>query len=152
MKLKPLIFVVVSLVSYLSFSQINNNIPIKYPLNVESPLSNAEKAMIEEVYQSQSEALIYNNPKALKDIKHLLRNRILIYKESNTKYQKKTKLLSQIPLNNQYNSNLKRDVVFNKERFNPLKYQLDFFKNGTYLYRIDKTDYFIQVTSQFRVN
>ncbi len=95
--------------------------------------------------------MVLNNPEFLKDIKHLLRNRIEIYEEADVSKQKKTKLLSQVSLNKTYNSNLKRDLSFNRDTFNPLKYQLDFFEKGTYLYQIDNTNYFILVTSQYRL-
>ena len=152
MKLKSLLFLTFFLIVSLSFAQRDNQILIKYPTNVEDPLTDKERDMIEEVYKSKSKTLIYDNDEQLKAIKHLLRNRILIYEESNPKFQKKTKLLSQVPLNSEYNPNIKRDTEYNKSSFNPLKYKLDFFSNGTYLYRIDGTNYFIQVTSQYRTN
>ena len=122
---------------------------IDYPSNVDAPLSKNEKAMIKEVYQSKAIQEVFNND-FLKDIKHLLRNRILIYEENNPKAQKKTTLLSEVPLFDDYNKDLKRDKKFDVSNFNPLKYKLDFFANGTYLYRVDNTNYFIQITSQHR--
>lgn len=136
--------------SIATFSQVKSGTSIQYPENVEAPLTKKEKAMIEDVYQAKTKELVYDNEQFLKDIKHLLRNRITIYKESNPKTQKKGMLLSDAPLFNEYNKDLKRDVDFDVENFNPLKYQLDFFANGTYVYRVDDTDYFIQVTSQHR--
>lgn len=148
MKLKLLVLLPLLFISFTAFSQ--NKIDINYPQNVEAPLTNKEKAMIKEVYQSEADNKVFNNDSFLRDIKHLLRNRITIYEENNQKAQKKCKLLSEIPLFDDYNKNLKRDVKFNISNFNPLKYKLDFFANGTYLYRIDNTNYFILVTSQYR--
>ncbi|WP_179005412.1 hypothetical protein [Winogradskyella forsetii] len=136
--------------SIATFSQNKSGITIQYPENVEAPLTKEEKAMIEEVYQSKTKELVYDDEQFLKDIKHLLRNRITIYQDSNPKTQKKGMLLSDTPLFNKHNKDLKRDVDFDLKNFNPLKYELDFFANGTYVYRIDNTDYFIQVTSQHR--
>lgn len=148
MKLKLIYLLPILFVSLGTFGQQKTT--IDYPSNVDAPLSKVEKAMINEVYQSKANQEVFNNIEFLKDIKHLLRNRILIYEENNPKAQKKTTLLSEVPLFNDYNKNLKRDERFNISDFNPLKYKLDFFANGTYLYRVDNTNYFIQITSQHR--
>lgn len=148
MKLKLIYLLPILFVSLGTFGQQKTT--IDYPSNVDAPLSKVEKAMINEVYQSKANQEVFNNIEFLKDIKHLLRNRILIYEENNPKAQKKTTLLSEVPLFNDYNKNLKRDERFNISEFNPLKYKLDFFANGTYLYRVDNTNYFIQITSQHR--
>ncbi|WP_296317210.1 hypothetical protein [Winogradskyella sp. UBA3174] len=150
MNLKLSVLVPFLIVSILTFGQENSKIQIDYPTNVEAPLNKKETAMIKEVFQSKSKELVFNNETFLKDIKHLLRNRILIYEEVNAKAQKQTKMLSEIPLFDDHNKNLKRDSKFDISNFNPLKYKLDFFANGTYVYRIDSTNYFIQVTSQYR--
>ncbi|NRR91741.1 hypothetical protein HSX10_09215 [Winogradskyella undariae] len=150
MKLKSLLVLPVLFLCLLSFSQNQTHAKINYPNNVDTPLTKKEKSMIEEVYQLQAQEMVYDNESFLKDIKHLLRNRILIYEDVDPKTQKKGKLLSNVPLFKTYNKNLKRDTKFNVENFNPLKYQLDFFANGTYVYQIDNTNYFIQVTSQYR--
>jgi len=150
MKLKLLLLASLMFVSFSAFSQDKKSISIDYPDNVEAPLTNKEKATIDQVYQSKAKEMVYDNDKFLKDIKHLLRNRITVYEDSNPETQKKCKLLSEVPLFNEYNKDIKREVNFNIENFNPLKYELDFFAKGTYVYRIDNTNYFIQVTSQYR--
>jgi len=146
---KILLILTVCLITFNSQSQ-NKRSSIQFPENVDAPLTKKEKTMIDEVYQSKASELIYNKKEKLEDIKHLLRNRILIYEDTNPKTQKKCKLLSEVPLLSTHNKNLKRDAKFNVSTFNPLKYQLDFFANGTYVYRIDNTNYFIQITSQYR--
>lgn len=123
---------------------------VKYHENVNTSLTNKELSQIKEVYGDMTETLILNNPQRLKDIKHLLRNRIEIYTVEDLGKQKQTNYLSEILLFNKYNQNLKRDTKFDLETFNPLKYSLAFFGKGTYIYRIDNTNYFIQVTSQYR--
>ncbi|WP_179354625.1 hypothetical protein [Winogradskyella vidalii] len=157
MKLKSLLLLPLMFLSISTFSQGDKSIPqddtniiIDYPDNVKAPLTKNEKALIDEVYQSKAQTLVYDDAKYLKDVKHLLRNRITIYEDGNPKTQKKGMMLSDIPLFDSYNKDLKRDENFNVENFNPLKYQLDFFAKGTYVYRVDNTNYFIQVTSQYR--
>ena len=152
---KILILFTFFLFTFSVYSQNNNGAirsSIHFPENVDTPLTEKEKLMIDEVYQSSAKEIVYNQKEYLKDIKHLLRNRILIYEDSNVKTQKKCKLLSQVPLQNTYNEDLTRDTKIDLSNFNPLKYKLDFFANGTYLYRIDNTNYFIQITSQYRKN
>jgi len=123
---------------------------VKYHENVNTSLTDKELSQIEEVYGDMTQTLILDNPQRLKDIKHLLRNRIEIYTEDDLGKQKQTKYLSEVLLFNKYNKDLKRDAEFDLETFNPLKYSLAFFGKGTYIYRIDNTNYFIQVTSQYR--
>jgi len=150
MKFKLLLLLPLLFLSFSSFSQEKTNTKIDFPENVNAPLTSTEKEMIKEVYKSEAKSMVFDNESFLKDIKHLLRNRIVIYEENNAKGQKKCKLLSEVALFDDYNKNLERDKTFDLENFNPLKYKLDFFANGTYLYRIDGTNYFIQVTSQHR--
>lgn len=123
---------------------------VKYHENVNTSLTKKELSQIQEVYGDMTETLILDHPQRLKDIKHLLRNRIEIYTVDDLGKQKQTKYLSEVPLFTKYNQNLKRDAEFHLETFNPLKYSLAFFGKGTYIYRIDNTNYFIQVTSQYR--
>ena len=123
---------------------------ISFPDNVLPPVSQKERKMIVEVFGNKADEFVFKNEEFLKDIKHLLRNRIRIFEITDEKKQKKTKLLSQVDLYLKHNKNLQRDKTFDISTFNPLKYKLDFFANGTYLYKIDNTDYFIQITSQYR--
>lgn len=56
------------------------------------------------------------------------------------------KLLSNIPLKNKCNNNLQYDIEnFNPETFNPLKYQMSFHAITSVYYRVDGTDYIIEV-------
>ncbi|WP_425077818.1 hypothetical protein [Psychroserpens sp. S379A] len=152
------LLVVGLLLSFLSFNLSNaqtdvieqTNESIKYHANVNNSLTKKELSQIKEAYGDMAETLILNHPQRLKDLKHLLRNRIEIYTQDDIAKQKQTKLLSEVLLFTKYNKNLKRDTEFRLETFNPLKYELDFFAKGTYVYRIDNTNYFIQITSQYR--
>ncbi|VAW36026.1 hypothetical protein MNBD_GAMMA01-1060, partial [hydrothermal vent metagenome] len=38
---------------------------------------------------------------------------------------------------------------FNKNTFNPLKYTFDFYSRGGYMYKVDNTNYFIIIKSQY---
>lgn len=150
---KIVLHVVLLLTICSSFSQVeknNDTVGIVYKSNVDEPLTKAELLKIKEVYADKTNQVVLDNPTVLKDIKSLLRNRLVIYQETDPLKQKKCKLLSEVPLNTTYNKSLKRDKSYNEASFNPLKYKLDFFEKGTYLYRIDNTDYFIKVISQYR--
>lgn len=136
-----------------SHSQSANTITnegVVYKSNVFLPLTDNELRMIKEVYGDNTEKVVLKNPELLNDLKSLLRNRIVIFQVSDQSKQKEGKLLSEIPLNNRYNPDMKRSIFKDVESFNPLLYNLDFFSKGSYLYRIDDTDYFIKLTSQYR--
>ncbi|WP_452219602.1 hypothetical protein [Lacinutrix salivirga] len=117
--------------------------------NLSSKFSKKEKQFIEEVYGKEAKTLVYNDADFSKSLKHLLRNRIEFIDASKNPKLKKGKLLSQVELSEDYTTQ-KKDYSFNLETFNPLKYKLDFFSKGTYLYIIDNTNYVIQITSQYR--
>lgn len=139
-----------TLVSFSQSDKIITQEGIVYQANVKEPLTDKELKMIKEVYGDKTQELVLNDSRLLNDLKSLLRNRIEIIKISDPSKQKKCKFLSEIPINNQYNPNLKRVAFKDLESFNPLMYRLDFFSKGTYLYQIDNTDYFIELTSQYR--
>lgn len=122
---------------------------VKYKENVKMPLTVYEMAMLKEVYGDELDKRVLSNANKVKRIKHLLRNRIKIVEISNPRDQKDCVFLSEVPLLNNYNKKLKRDIVFNKEHFNPLKYNLNFFSDHKEIYRIDDTNFFIIINSQF---
>ena len=101
---------------------------------------------ITEVFADQI-SLILNEPQRLKDLNALLFERYEIVNEPIGKDEKFVKL-SEVPLFNIYNSDLKRDVVFNKETFNILKYDMRFFAKTDIIYRIDNTDFLIVIHPQ----
>jgi len=90
---------------------------------------------------------VLNNPQRLKDIKNLLRNRVSVVELPN--FKKEVTLLSQVPLFNNYNKKLRRKR-FKKDTFNPLKYNFDFYSKGTKMYRVDRTNYYIVIKSQYQ--
>ena len=122
---------------------------VTYNDNVKAPLSAKELSFIKEVYADKYVEYVANNPQKLKDLKNLLRNRIVIKQLPSLVANKgKYKVLSEAGLFNSYNTNLKFDINYNKKTFNVLKYNLEFFGRGSRLYRIDNTDYFIFIKSQ----
>jgi hypothetical protein len=120
---------------------------VVYKDNVKAPLTINESAMLQEVYGENLEKEILNRPQRLKDIKNILRNRVVIL-DVTRKDLSNFKKLSEVPLFNVYNPSLKRDIVFNKTNFNPLKYDFSFYsRNGSYI-RVDNTNYVIKIKSQ----
>jgi len=78
---------------------------------------------------------------------HLLEKRIRYVEEAPIAGEKYPKL-SSVSLLNKYNPDLQRDVDFNQEQFNPLKYNLDFFSKLPKIYRIDNTFYLLVIDPQ----
>lgn len=122
---------------------------VKYKDNVKAPLSTQELSFIKEVYADRLDAYVLNRPQKLKDLKNLLRNRILIKEMpelvGNTE---KYKTLAEAGLFNVYNPALTFDNIYNKDTFNVLKYNLEFFGRGSRIYRISNTSFFIVILSQ----
>ena len=140
-----------------SFNEINGQIAqnvefkaVKYKPNVDAPLTSDELLKIREVYKESTEDVIVNDKAHLKRVKHLLRNRLKIFKLDQKDKQRNYTLLSEVELFNHFNPELKRDMVFDRYGFNPLKYNLNFYPSMNVLYRVDGTNYFIQIASQFQ--
>jgi len=133
-----------------SSSQTRKQKTVSYNDNVNNPLTSSELALINEVYGSTAHANILNIPQRLKDTKNILRNRVEIKNIPNIRDQKECTLLSEVPLLDYYVDNLQRDVNFNPQNFNPLKYLFEFYSFGTHMYRVDNTNYFIIIKSQHK--
>lgn len=151
-KITYLLVCLFALNTLFSFAQQTKRQPltlVKYKENVKAPLTVIEHAMLKEVYANELNKYVLSNPQRLKDLKHLLRNRITIklmpdMVPNNEKY----KSLSEVGLFDSYNKNLKFDETYNKQTFNPLKYNIEYHGRGSRIYRIDNTDYFIIIKSQ----
>ena len=142
------IFCCISLNTYAQTGTSKNSFTVvNYKLNVNAPLTNQEKQQLEEVYSDQLQKYVLNNPQRLKDIKNILRNRVFIIELPN--HKKESKLLSKVSLFNNYNKSLRRKR-FNENNFNPLKYNFDFYSKGTKMYRVDHTNYYIVIKSQYQ--
>ena len=120
---------------------------VNYNDNVDAPLTTQERQMLEDVYGDMLEQDVLSRPQRLKDIKHILRNRIEIIKFQNKDLSSFRKL-SEVPLFNIYNKSLTRDAFFNEATFNPLKYQFDFYSRHSSTFRVDNTDYLIIIKPQ----
>lgn len=122
---------------------------VNYGDNINAPLSAKELAFINEVYANKAEVYVLSRPQRVKDIKHILRNRVYIQEHKN-KDLSSYKPLSSVALFNTYNKGLKRDVFFDSNEFNVLKYNFDFYSRTTetLTYRIDNTNYLINIKPQ----
>lgn len=110
-------------------------------------------AKIKEVYATYYEEIFSNDKQLLINLNNLLENRIQYIKESefNNLYKDskaKIVLLSTVPLFNKFNKDLSRDKIFNKETFNPLKYNLKFYSQSLVAYKIDDTEWLLIIHPQ----
>ncbi|MDT0559617.1 hypothetical protein RM697_13235 [Ichthyenterobacterium sp. W332] len=121
---------------------------VVYADNIDAPLTVKELQQIKEVYGTETEKLILNNPQRLKDLKNILRHRVEILELPGKKLSS-FRNLSSVPLNRNFNLSLQRDLSFNKTTFNPLKYQFAFFSKESTTVRVDNTQYLIVIKSQF---
>lgn len=108
--------------------------------------SNLESVFITEVYGSS----IDKNSQLYKNLQVLLRERIIFIQHQEEQFEKYQKL-TDIPLFNKYNSSLVRDVAFDKETFNVLKYNLTFYSNFPKIYRVD-SNWLVKVEPQNKNN
>ena len=132
------------------FSQTNKAAiqPINFPENVKTALTIKEEMMIKEVFKDKFEKYILNSPSRLRNMKHLLRNRMSIKRFDKPLNIDKYTNLYNVSLFNVYNESLKKDENYNQNNFNPLKYDLDFFKIGSSIYKIFDSPYYIIIKSQ----
>ena len=79
-----------------------------------------------------------------KNLQKLLRERVVFIQEP---FQENEKFpnISQAPLLNKYNSELVKDLTFDENNFNILKYNLNFFSPNTKVYRFDSSDWLIVI-------
>ncbi|MCS4237542.1 hypothetical protein M2306_002412 [Myroides gitamensis] len=99
---------------------------------------------IAEVYRDNKQLLSEARVNALMQ---LLNERVEIKEEAFVSGEKH-QLLSTVPLFNKYNTALTRDVTFDLNTFNVLKYNLAFFENRDALYRVDNTNFVIIIHQQ----
>jgi len=105
-------------------------------------------ARITEVYGDQAQHLA-GNSNLIQSFTQLLNERVE-FKEVKQDLKEKFPKLSEVPLFNKYNPDLKRDDVVDKATFNVLKYKMRFFANYDVVYRVDNTDTVIIIRSQKR--
>ena len=119
---------------------------INYGENINDPLTQKELSFIKEAYGENAQEYVLNIPQRVKDVKHILRNRVYI-EEYKNKDLSSIKLLSSVPLNNK---SLKTDNSFNPNTFNGLNYSFDFYSRSKEIitFRVDNTSYLISVKPQ----
>lgn len=124
---------------------------VDFSENINSPLTPKERTFITEVYGEYAEKYVFSNPNRLKDIKHILRNRVEVNEHPN-KDLSSLKKLSSVPLLTAFNANISRDASINASNFNPLKYQFNFFSRETQTkyYRVDNTQLLISILPQHK--
>lgn len=150
--LLPLALIASLLAINTSYSQTNTSNQklnhVIYDDNVDAPLTAKELSHIQDVYGNHMQEDILSKPQRLKDVKHILRNRIEIM-ELPGKDLSSFRNLSTVPLFNPYNQGVTRDVIFDPSTFNPLKYQFNFYsREGSVTYRFDNSQYLIVIKSQ----
>ena len=115
--------------------------------NISDANAQQVNSKIQEVYGDKTQEIVQSDPERIKLLNDLLDNRIKIIEMPVNEKEVYPKL-SDMPLLNKYNSQLQRDLVFNPDTFNPLKYSLNFFSLKTEVYRVDNTAFLIVINSQ----
>ena len=100
-----------------------------------------------EVFADKTQELILDNPDRLALYNDFLENRVRVIESQKSGDDKFIKL-SSVSLMNKYNATLTRDLVFDPNNFNPLKYALDILPKTTMIYRVDNTNYLIVIQPQ----
>ena len=144
--MKTFILTLALMLSGFAWSQTTH---IAFPENVNAPLNNKEKALIEEVY-GPGATYVMERPSLLRTIKDLLRNRISVIELPYEKAQgaakfRNAKDLNQVPLYNHYNRNLMRDAGYNSN-FNILKYDIEIVPEKEIYYKLN--NHYIKILPQ----
>lgn len=111
----------------------------------------SNKDKIAELYGDQLSYFQSFDPARIESLNDLLTNRVE-FKTIPDNVNKKFLKLSEIPLFNKYNSDLKRDSEFDPNNFNILKYQINFYSTKTQIIRVDNTDMVIIIKPQNKRN
>ncbi len=102
---------------------------------------------IQEAYGDKTQELVMNDAERLSFLTDLIENRVKVIESPVVGDDKYTKL-SSAALFNKYNSTLTRDIAYDPNSFNILKYDLKFSSKNAEIYRIDNTDYLIVIQPQ----
>jgi len=122
----------------------------KYDENVKLPLTTKERSQIIEVYGDYAEKYVFSDANRLRNIKQILRNRVVIKLITNKNEKKPCPKLSEVSLFDNYVSGIERDRVFDPKIFNPLKYNFEFHSTSASMIQVDNTNYFITIKSQYQ--
>ena len=139
MKLKY--FVLLQLFFTFSFifsqSDKHNSWIIELGESVDNPLTNQEIRFIKSALAEEAYYRIINAKALEQNIKDILRNRVQILTKRYIPNEKFAKLSSI--------TNSNSSQIFNKHNFNPLLYDFDFESFESQIYRVDGTDYIINI-------
>ena len=131
------LFFLISIHNIESQNKNYNSWTIEFNENVYSPLNDIEIKYILEAYGESTYKRILNINPLLLNIKDILRNRVEILKK---KYDKNEEI-KKLSLVKKTNSN----PIFDINDFNPLLYDFDFESKKNQIYRVDNTDYLINI-------
>ena len=121
------------------FSQSDKHNPwiIELGESVTNPLTNQEIRFIKSALGEEAYYRIINIKALEQNIKDILRNRVQILTKRYFPSEKFPKLSSITDSNS--------SQIFNKHNFNPLLYNFDFESFESQIYRVDGTDYIINI-------
>jgi len=121
------------------FSQSDKHTPwiIKSAQNLNDPFTSHELVLINSAFDDETLKRIDKINALKKYVKDILRNRVQILSKKYSQDEILPKLSSI--------SSLNTPQTFNKRNFNPLLYGFDFNTKKTQIYRVDGTDYIINI-------
>ncbi|MEP2937136.1 MAG: hypothetical protein ABJM06_01995 [Gilvibacter sp.] len=119
---------------------------------ISTPPAENYDAYIAAVYTNSGKDFIKPDSRRYAYFKELYLNRIRFVKNDAEKLSQDNSLLklSSVALYDTYNKGLMRDATFDASRFNPFKYNLDFYSANKLIYWIDNSDYLLVITPQER--
>ncbi len=131
----------------ISFAQYTNNTAAQVlPVNTNSnPLSSeTEQLVLSKILDVYGQQFMGNNPELIPIFRNFLLERIEYKTEAQSPDEKYPKL-SSFGLRNKNNPSLSRDLSFDNNTFNPLKYNISAFEPLTQIIRFDNSDILIIV-------
>ena len=134
--------------SHSQISNINTAPLIVFNDNTSSEFTADELNKLTAVYGPALKNEILERPTRVLAIKEILRNRVVLKELTDPRSHKPCPMLSEVSVFDTFVTKLKRDVVFNPNTFNPLKYNFEFHKSGFQMFRVDGSNYFIIIKPQ----
>lgn len=117
----------------------------EFSLSQENKYSKVQiESFVREVFMDKADELVLNSKSRRLEIITEFLNRFEVVERPELQ-GKKFQLLSEVPLSNKYNSDLKLDTYYNSKAFNPLKYNFNMSSKEVLLYRIGSSNYIIRI-------
>lgn len=136
------IFAVFGLATLLSNRHVQKN---ELGISQENKYSKVQiESFIREVFKDKADELVLNSKSRRLDVITEFLNRFEVIERPDFA-GKNFKTLSEVSLNNKYNSDLKMDLNYNPNNFNPLKYNFNMSSKEVLLYRIGNSNYIIRI-------